>query len=154
MDDVLGRAPGGAPANRPANPPVTAAADGAGSARPASRAGTAGRLEEWVAAVVAELEIPRDVVDVALVLDLARDAAHGVDRPAAPLTTFLVGYAAGASRAGHEDAGHGGAGQAGADQRGAGQAGADQAGAVALDDLVERVGALARDWADRPREES
>jgi hypothetical protein len=29
------------------------------------------------------------------VLDLARDAAHGVARPAAPLTTFLVGYAAG-----------------------------------------------------------
>jgi hypothetical protein len=31
---------------------------------------------------------------VDLVLDLARDAAHAVDRPAAPLTTFLVGYAA------------------------------------------------------------
>ncbi|WP_157728240.1 NTP transferase domain-containing protein [Actinopolymorpha singaporensis] len=37
------------------------------------------------------------VVDADLintVLDLARDAAHNVDRPAAPLTTFLVGYAA------------------------------------------------------------
>jgi Domain of unknown function (DUF6457) len=30
------------------------------------------------------------------VLDLARDAAHGVARPAAPLTTFLAGYALGA----------------------------------------------------------
>ena len=30
-----------------------------------------------------------------MLLDLARDAAHGVARPAAPLTTFLVGYAAG-----------------------------------------------------------
>lgn len=29
------------------------------------------------------------------VLDLARDAAHAIERPAAPLTTFLVGYAAG-----------------------------------------------------------
>ncbi len=29
------------------------------------------------------------------ILDLARDAAHHVERPAAPLTTFLVGYAAG-----------------------------------------------------------
>lgn len=29
------------------------------------------------------------------ILDLARDAAHQVERPAAPLTTFLVGYAAG-----------------------------------------------------------
>ena len=30
-----------------------------------------------------------------LVLDLAREAAHGVARPAAPLTTFLAGYALG-----------------------------------------------------------
>ena len=34
-------------------------------------------------------------VDIDSVLDLARDAAHSVERPAAPLTTFLVGYAAG-----------------------------------------------------------
>ena len=32
----------------------------------------------------------------ALVLDLAREAAHGIARPAAPLTTFLAGYALGA----------------------------------------------------------
>ena len=32
---------------------------------------------------------------VTSLLDLARDAAHGVARPAAPLTTFLVGLAAG-----------------------------------------------------------
>lgn len=31
----------------------------------------------------------------ALVLDLARDAAHGIARPAAPLTTFLLGIAVG-----------------------------------------------------------
>ncbi|MEP6461886.1 MAG: DUF6457 domain-containing protein [Frankiaceae bacterium] len=30
-----------------------------------------------------------------LVLDLARDVAHGVARPAAPLTTYLVGIAVG-----------------------------------------------------------
>ncbi len=34
-------------------------------------------------------------VDVDPLLDLARDAAHQVERPAAPVTTFLVGYAAG-----------------------------------------------------------
>ena len=34
-------------------------------------------------------------MDVRALLDVARDAAHRVDRPAAPLTTFLVGYAAG-----------------------------------------------------------
>ncbi|MGH3447116.1 MAG: DUF6457 domain-containing protein [Nocardioidaceae bacterium] len=35
-------------------------------------------------------------VEIDAVLDLARDAAHQVERPAAPLTAFLVGYAAGA----------------------------------------------------------
>ena len=61
------------------------------------------RLEEWTDRVVRELGLPEqlagtDVRD--LVLDLARDAAHGVARPAAPLTTFLVGVAAGRSGAG------------------------------------------------------
>ncbi|MGP3998554.1 DUF6457 domain-containing protein [Streptomyces sp. 8N706] len=50
-------------------------------------------LDEWIAAVKDELGIESDV-DTGLLLDLARDAAHGVARPAAPLTTFLVGYAA------------------------------------------------------------
>ncbi len=38
----------------------------------------------------------------ASLLDLARDAAHGVARPAAPLTTFLVGYAAAQGGSGPE----------------------------------------------------
>jgi hypothetical protein len=50
-------------------------------------------LDEWITAVKEELGIELDV-DTGLLLDLARDAAHGVARPAAPLTTFLVGYAA------------------------------------------------------------
>ncbi|MFE3513856.1 DUF6457 domain-containing protein [Streptomyces sp. NPDC059166] len=50
-------------------------------------------LDEWITAVKNELGIELDV-DTAVLLDLARDAAHGVARPAAPLTTFLVGYAA------------------------------------------------------------
>ena len=50
-------------------------------------------LDEWTAAAKAELGIELDV-DTDAILDLARDAAHGVARPAAPLTTFLVGYAA------------------------------------------------------------
>ncbi|OEV14176.1 NTP transferase domain-containing protein [Streptomyces nanshensis] len=50
-------------------------------------------LDEWMAAAKAELGVDLDV-DTAVLLDLARDAAHGVARPAAPLTTFLVGYAA------------------------------------------------------------
>ncbi|MER5683226.1 NTP transferase domain-containing protein [Streptomyces sp. NPDC002205] len=50
-------------------------------------------LDEWITAVKNELGIELDV-DTGVLLDLARDAAHGVARPAAPLTTFLVGYAA------------------------------------------------------------
>ncbi|MEU7317258.1 DUF6457 domain-containing protein [Streptomyces sp. NPDC007083] len=50
-------------------------------------------LDEWISAVKTELGIELDV-DTSALLALARDAAHGVARPAAPLTTFLVGYAA------------------------------------------------------------
>ncbi|MER7821841.1 NTP transferase domain-containing protein [Streptomyces sp. NPDC096097] len=50
-------------------------------------------LEQWITAVKSELGIDL-TVDTKTLLDLARDAAHGVARPAAPLTTFLVGYAA------------------------------------------------------------
>lgn len=58
-------------------------------------------LQEWTAAVQEAVGTDTEV-DVDLVLDLARDAAHSVARPAAPLTTFLLGYAAalrGGSRA-------------------------------------------------------
>ena len=51
-------------------------------------------LAAWVAELAAALEIDASALDRDLVLDVARDAAHGVARPAAPLTTFLVGYAA------------------------------------------------------------
>lgn len=54
-------------------------------------------LDEWTRAACAELGLTPDDVDIALVLDLARDVAHGVARPAAPLTAFLVGLAAGRS---------------------------------------------------------
>jgi hypothetical protein len=49
----------------------------------------------WAADLADALEVPREVVDVDVLLALAGRAAHGVVRPAAPLTTFLVGYAAG-----------------------------------------------------------
>lgn len=58
-------------------------------------------LDEWISAVKDELGIDLDV-DTGLLLDLARDAAHGVARPAAPLTTFLVGYAAAQGKGGPE----------------------------------------------------
>lgn len=49
-------------------------------------------LDEWVATVSERLGI--GPIDAAGVLDLARDVAHGVARPAAPLTCLLVGLAA------------------------------------------------------------
>jgi hypothetical protein len=52
-------------------------------------------LAAWVAELATALDIDAAALDRDLVLDVARDAAHGVARPAAPLTTFLVGYAAG-----------------------------------------------------------
>ena len=50
-------------------------------------------LEDWITAVREELHV--DPVDTGLVLDLARDVAHGVARPAAPLTAYLLGLAVG-----------------------------------------------------------
>ena len=58
-------------------------------------------LDEWISAVKDELGIDLDV-DTGVLLDLARDAAHGVARPAAPLTTFLIGYAAARAGGGSE----------------------------------------------------
>lgn len=52
-------------------------------------------LDDWIAEAAAELGIDL-AVDTAGLLDLARVVAHGVARPAAPLTAFLVGYAAAA----------------------------------------------------------
>lgn len=51
-------------------------------------------FEQWIEDVCAELGIDGDV-DTDLILELARDVAHGVERRAAPVTTFLVGLAAG-----------------------------------------------------------
>jgi hypothetical protein len=51
-----------------------------------------GTLEDWTDAVRLGLDLDVDL-DEALVLDLAREAAHGVARPAAPITTFLFGVA-------------------------------------------------------------
>ena len=45
---------------------------------------------KWVEAACAELNLPADV-DIDVVLDVARVVAHGVERPAAPVTTFLLG---------------------------------------------------------------
>lgn len=75
-------------------------------------------LNRWVATVADELGVHPDAVDVDLLLDLARDVAHGVARPAVPLTSFMVGYAVGAGSADR----------------------------VELERVVARAAALARGW--------
>ncbi|MFF2958313.1 NTP transferase domain-containing protein [Streptomyces sp. NPDC057963] len=79
-------------------------------------------LDEWITAVKNELGIELDV-DTDVLLDLARDAAHGVARPAAPLTTFLVGYAAA-------------------------KASSDGDGPEAVAEAARKAAALALRWAD------
>ncbi|WP_198415215.1 DUF6457 domain-containing protein [Cryobacterium tagatosivorans] len=83
----------------PATPPVP---PGSGpESGPSSPSPSA--LDEWVVTLAKELGLSADVVDIGLVLDLARDAAHGIARPAAPLTTFIVGYAAALAGGSPED---------------------------------------------------
>jgi hypothetical protein len=53
-------------------------------------------LHDWIDELCDVLDVEVDL-DEALVLDVAREAAHNVDRPAAPITTFLLGYAAASS---------------------------------------------------------
>jgi len=52
-------------------------------------------LNDWVSTMAAEMDLDELDVEVQQVLDLAGDAAHAVTRLAAPLTTFIAGYAAG-----------------------------------------------------------
>lgn len=59
------------------------------------------RLDAWARTVIDDLRLGDRLGQadqerlVGLVLDVARDAAHTVARPAAPVTTFLLGLAAG-----------------------------------------------------------
>ena len=55
-------------------------------------------LHDWIDELSDVLEVDVEV-DEALILDLARTAAHSVARPAAPVTTYLLGFAAGAKAA-------------------------------------------------------
>ena len=52
-------------------------------------------LHDWIDELCDVLDVETEV-DEGLVLDLARAAAHNVERTAAPITTYLLGLAAGA----------------------------------------------------------
>lgn len=50
-------------------------------------------MDAWIEALKKELGITTEI-DKTLILNVARDAAHAVERPAAPVTTYLLGFAA------------------------------------------------------------
>jgi hypothetical protein len=52
-------------------------------------------LDDWTRQVAEELALDPSVLDQTAVLDVARDVAHAVARPAAPLTAYLLGVAVG-----------------------------------------------------------
>jgi len=71
-----------------------------GGLRGRSRWGKSGsvNLHDWIDELSDVLDVDTEL-DEGLVLDLARAAAHNVARPAAPITTYLLGYAAGSQDA-------------------------------------------------------
>lgn len=55
-------------------------------------------LDAWAGAAARRLGVSLEPGDVSALLDLARDAAHGVTRPAAPLTAYIAGMAVASGR--------------------------------------------------------
>jgi hypothetical protein len=55
-------------------------------------------LDDWTDAVCAELGLDPDDATQKTVLNLTRVVAHLVDRPAAPLTSYLLGLAVGSGQ--------------------------------------------------------
>ncbi|GHH71227.1 hypothetical protein GCM10017673_24370 [Streptosporangium violaceochromogenes] len=53
-------------------------------------------LAEWIELVCRELGVDPQKVDRDALLDLTKEVAHGVARPAAPLTAYVLGLAQGA----------------------------------------------------------
>lgn len=62
-------------------------------------------LDEWARRLAEELGVGEELADLELdpILNLARDAAHTIERPAAPVTTFLAGYAAARRASGNSE---------------------------------------------------
>jgi len=50
------------------------------------------RLATWIEQLTDELGVPAPT-SIDVILDVAKDAAHSIERPAAPVTTYLLGYA-------------------------------------------------------------
>ncbi|RJN32212.1 molybdopterin-guanine dinucleotide biosynthesis protein [Nesterenkonia natronophila] len=56
-------------------------------------------IEQWVGELTRHLEIEDTDVRINDLLKIAGEAAHTVVRPAAPVTTFLIGYVTGLAEA-------------------------------------------------------
>lgn len=56
-------------------------------------------IQHWVDELTHALEIEETDVDIDELLELAGRAAHTVVRPAAPVTTFIIGYVTGLAEA-------------------------------------------------------
>lgn len=79
-------------------------------------------LDAWLVSAAQTLGLDASLVPIPLILDVAADVAHGVARPAAPLSTFLLGLAFGqASR-----------------------------GDASLEEISAELSALAAKWEQRP----
>ncbi|GAA4778990.1 DUF6457 domain-containing protein [Citricoccus nitrophenolicus] len=59
-------------------------------------------LRDWLDSVAEDLHLPSSVVVPGPLLDVARDVAHGILRPGAPTTTYLIGVAVGLQLAGED----------------------------------------------------
>jgi len=87
-------------------------------------------MDRWLGELGSELGLPADVLAQVKtpLLDLVRDVAHGVARPAGAMTAFLVGLAAGLATP---------------------EGDAAKSGDAALSQ-IERVGALVAEWVPQP----
>jgi hypothetical protein len=75
-------------------------------------------LDRWADALRERFGLSAEDVPIALILDLARDVANGVARPAAPFSAFVAGLVAGRAGGSPDD----------------------------IREAVDGVTALARDW--------
>lgn len=60
-------------------------------------------LDAWAAELRERFDLGEEDVPVALILDLARDVANGVARPAAPFSAFVAGLVAGRAGGSSDD---------------------------------------------------
>ena len=60
-------------------------------------------LDQWADALREHFDLGAEDVPISLILDLAKDVANGVARPAAPFSAFVAGLVAGRRGGAPED---------------------------------------------------